>query len=65
MPQTLLERINREEGDTRQIDSLASNELERIKQLERENKELHLANDFLDLGSAFLPKRRSTADSSS
>ena len=53
VPQTLLEWVKREEVDTGQRDGLTSSERERLKQLERENKELRRANDILKAASAF------------
>jgi transposase-like protein len=53
VPQTLLEWVKREEVDTGTRDGLSSSERERLKQLERENKELRRANDILKAASAF------------
>ncbi len=53
VPQTLLEWVKREAVDTGQRDGLTSSERERLKQLERENKELRRANDILKAASAF------------
>ena len=53
VPHTLLEWVKREEVDTGTPDRLTSSERERLKQLERENKELRRANDILKAASAF------------
>lgn len=53
VPQTLHEWVKREEIDSGQRDGLTSSERERLKQLERENKELRRANDILKAASAF------------
>lgn len=53
VPQTLHEWVKREEVDAGQRDGLTSSERERLKQLERENKELRRANDILKAASAF------------
>jgi transposase-like protein len=53
VPQTLLEWVKREEVDAGTREGLTSSERERLKQLERENKELRRANDILKAASAF------------
>jgi len=53
VPQTLLEWVKREEVDGGRRDGLSTSERERIKALERENKELRRANDILKTASAF------------
>ena len=53
VPQTLLEWVKRVEVDSGQRDGITSSEHERIKQLERENKELRRANEILKTASAF------------
>ena len=58
VPQTLLEWVKREEVDSGSREGLTSSERERLKQLERENKELRRANDILKAASAFLLKPR-------
>ena len=45
-------------------DGVTTAEAQRVKELERENKELRRANEILKLASAFLPRRSSIADSS-
>jgi transposase len=52
-PQTLLSWVRRQERDTGQRDGLTSAEQQRIKDLEREVKELRKANEILKLASAF------------
>lgn len=49
----MLEWVKREEVDAGTRDGLTSSERERLKQLERENKELRQANDILKAASAF------------
>jgi transposase-like protein len=51
--QTLLSWVRRHERDTGQRDGLSSAEQLRIKDLEREVKELRKANEILKLASAF------------
>ncbi|MGA0844878.1 MAG: IS3 family transposase [Arenicellales bacterium] len=53
VPQTLLDWVKREEGDGGQRDGLTTSERDRLKQLERENKELRRANEILKTASAF------------
>jgi transposase-like protein len=53
VPQTLHEWVRRHEVDTGARDGVSSDERERIKALERENKELRRANEILKLASAF------------
>ena len=53
VPQTLLDWVKREEVDAGQRDGLTSTERDRLKQLERENKELRRANEILKTASAF------------
>ena len=53
VPQTLLDWVKRDEVDAGQRDGLTSSERERLKQLERENKELRRANEILKTASAF------------
>jgi transposase len=53
VPQTLLEWVKREEVYSGQREGLSSSERERIKALERENKELRRANEILKTASAF------------
>jgi transposase len=54
VPQTLNEWVRKHEVDTGLRDGITSNERERLKTLERENKELRKANEILKLASAFL-----------
>lgn len=51
--QTLHEWVKQQEIDTGARDGLSSDDRERIKALERENKELRRANEILKLASAF------------
>ena len=53
VPQTLLEWVKRMEVDAGKRDGLSSTERDRIKALERENKELRRANEILKTASAF------------
>jgi transposase len=52
-PQTLDNWIKRHEIDTGVQDGITTDERNRIKALERENKELRRANEILKLASAF------------
>ena len=53
MPQTLNEWVKRVEVDTGVRDGVTTAEAQRVKELERENKELRRANEILKLASAF------------
>jgi transposase len=53
VPQTLLEWVKREQIDAGTRPGVTSSEAQRIKDLERENKELRRANEILKLASAF------------
>ena len=53
VPQTLLEWVRRHEVDTGVRDGVSSAEAQRVKELEREVKELRRANEILKLASAF------------
>ncbi len=53
VPQTLLEWIKRVEVDTGVRDGVTTAEALRVKELEREVKELRRANEILKLASAF------------
>lgn len=53
VPQTLNEWVKRHQIDTGARDGITSSELQRLKDLERENKELRKANEILKLASAF------------
>ena len=64
VPQTLNEWVKRVEVDTGVRDGITTAEAQRVKELEREVKELRRANEILKLASAFLPRRSSTANSS-
>jgi len=53
VPQTLLEWVKRVEVDTGVRDGVSTAEAQRVKELEREVKELRRANEILKLASAF------------
>lgn len=53
VPSTLLEWVKRHEVDHGMRDGITSDERERIKALERENRELRKVNEILKLASAF------------
>ena len=53
MAQTLNEWVKRDQIDTGVRDGISTSELQRLKELERENKELRKANELLKLASAF------------
>ncbi len=53
VPQTLLEWVKRHEVNTGARDGITTAEAQRVKELEREVKELRRANEILKLASAF------------
>ena len=53
VPQTLLDWVKRHEVDTGARDGVTTGEAQRVKELEREVKELRRANEILKLASAF------------
>jgi transposase len=53
VPQTLNEWIKRDEIDSGSRDGVTTTEQQRLKDLERENKELRKANEILKVASAF------------
>ena len=53
VPQTLNEWVKRVEVNTGLRDGVTTAEAQRVKELERENKELRRANEILKLASAF------------
>ena len=53
VPQTLLTWVKRVEIDTGVREGVTTSEAQRVKELERENKELRRANEILKLASAF------------
>ena len=53
VPQTLLEWVKRVEVDSGTREGVTSAEAQRVKDLEREVKELRRANEILTLASAF------------
>ena len=52
-PQTLLNWVRQHERDTGQREGVTTAEAARVKELERENRELRRANEILKLASAF------------
>src|SRR5690606_11350411 len=62
VPQTLLTWVQRHEIDSGVRDGVTTAEAKRVKELERENRELRRANEILKLASAFFaqeePDRR-------
>ena len=58
VPQTLLEWVKRVEVDTGMREGVTSSETQRVKDLERENKELRRANEILKLASAFFAQAK-------
>ena len=53
VPQTLLTWVQRHQVDTGTREGVTTAEARRVKELERENKELRRANEILKLASAF------------
>ena len=53
VPQTLLEWVKRVEVDTGSREGVSTAQAQRVKDLEREVKELRRANEILKLASAF------------
>jgi len=53
VPQTLHTWVKRVEVDSGVREGVSTSELQRLKELERENKELRKANEILKLASAF------------
>jgi|SRR5687768_8409225 len=53
VPQTLLTWVQRHEVDAGLRDGVTTTDAKRMKDLERENKELRRANEILKLASAF------------
>ena len=53
VPQTLLEWVKRAEVDAGKRPGTTTAEMQRIKELERENRELRRANEILRTASAF------------
>jgi transposase len=60
VPQTLLEWVKRAEIDNGERPGTSSAEAQRMKDLERENKELRRANDILRTASAFFAQVSAT-----
>ena len=53
VPQTLLTWVKRQEMDADMREAVTTSEAQRVKELERENKELRQANEILKMASAF------------
>jgi transposase len=53
VPQTLLTWVKRVEIDTGVREGVTTSQAQRVKELERENKELRRANEILKVASAF------------
>ena len=53
VPQTLLDWVKRQEVDVGVREGVSTTEAQRVKELEREVKELRRANEILKLASAF------------
>jgi transposase-like protein len=53
VPQTLLDWVKRQEIDSGVREGVTTTEAQRVKELEREVKELRRANEILKLASAF------------
>jgi transposase-like protein len=53
VPQTLLSWVKRDEIDSGKREGVTTSEAQRVKDLEREVKELRRANEILKLASAF------------
>ncbi len=53
VPQTLLSWVKRVEIDTGVREGVTTSEAQRVKELERENKDLRRANEILKVASAF------------
>ena len=62
--ETLRRWVARSQVDAGTRPGLNSSERERLKQLERENRELKRANEILRKASVFSPRRSSTAERS-
>lgn len=62
VPQTLLEWVKRAEIDAGKRPGTTTAEMQRIKELERENKELRRANEILKTASVFSRRWSSTAN---
>src|SRR5215218_10273461 len=54
--QTLLNWVRQTERDSGQRDGLTTTERQRLKELERENRELRRANEILQTASAYFAK---------
>jgi len=56
VPQTLHTRVRQHEVDAGQRDGVSTADARRIKDLERENRELRKANEILKLASAYFAR---------
>jgi transposase-like protein len=56
IPEALRTWIRRYERDTGQRAGLTTDEAQRVKQIERENKELRRANEILETAAAFFAR---------
>jgi len=63
-PETLRRWVRQSECDQGVRGGLTRSDRERLKALERENRQLKRANEILRKASAFLPRRNSAADRS-
>ncbi len=57
-PETLRKWLRRDELDNHRRPGVTSSERERIRELERENRELRRANEILKAASAFFARER-------
>jgi transposase len=64
VPQTLHEGVKKAEVDSGKRAGVPIEMAEKLKALERENRELRQADEILRKASAYLPRRSSTARSS-
>ena len=55
-PETLRKRIRRDQVDSGSRQGVTTDERERLRALERENKELRRANEILKAASAFFAR---------
>jgi transposase len=60
-PQTLLDWVKKAEVDRGERAGVPTDMAEKLKALERENRELRQANKILRKASAYFPRRSSTA----
>jgi transposase-like protein len=60
VPQTLLDWVKRQEIDSGVREGVTTTEAQRVKELEREVKELRRANEILKLASAFFAQAKAS-----